>query len=132
MKNIKKLFKDAFNYATSDTYEERVVGKFTQAGILISTAHVPDGQQPIETCIIHPEYGNSLSIIVEAYDTIEDAREGHEKWVGVMTSTELPDSLTDCANAAGIRLLIELGGEDQRPHFKRKQQPSTTQAIPSI
>ena len=86
-------------YNDIDNYEERKVANFEGEGFVIDTAAASDGRQPYETGIEHPEYRNGRWVIVEAYNTKEEAKVGHDKWVKTMTAKELPKELIDCANA---------------------------------
>ncbi len=82
-------------------YEARKVTRFEDADNLITvdTCSVSDGHHPYETGIEHPEYNGGLFIIVEAYDTIEDAQKGHDKWIEIITHEPLPVALEDCQNS---------------------------------
>lgn len=64
-----------------DNYDDRVVGRDEFDWGYISTAQVSDGRQPIETAIGHEEYNNGKLVIVEAYDTVEEAKVGHARWI---------------------------------------------------
>ncbi len=97
-------------------YEQRKVANFTKDELVIDTASVTDGDHPYETGILHPEYNDGDWIIVEAYDSKEDAQRGHDDWVKIMTAKELPDELRDCVNA-GIGKLSESIGNNVT--FKR-------------
>lgn len=88
-----------------NNYEDRKVDRYEEGDLLISTAFVSDGIKPYETAIAHPSYNNGAFIIVEHYDIKEDAVEGHKKWVDIMTSEHLPDTLCDCKNAMISNLL---------------------------
>ncbi len=81
-------------------YESRVVARTDiNYGFGISTAEVNDGEKPYETAIAHPEYNSGKLIIVEAYDTRDEAQAGHIKWKNVMTADLLPNELVDCCNS---------------------------------
>ena len=82
-----------------ENYESRCVDRFETDWGFISTARVSDGQKPFETGVKHNRYHDNRLTIVEAYDTVEEAKAGHERWVSTMTAAELPESLTDCENA---------------------------------
>ena len=86
-------------------YEDRRVGKHEADGLFISTALVRDGDKLFETAVEHPEYNNGTMIIVEAYDTREDAAKGHERWIATMTSEPLPRHLQDCQNSTISKFL---------------------------
>jgi hypothetical protein len=86
-----ELFKMMFNY------EERAVAHYESGVLAVDTCSVSDGEKEFETAVMHPSYLSNW-IIVEAYDTKEDAEKGHEKWVNIMMAEELPDKLVDCGN----------------------------------
>ena len=95
-------------------YESRKVGKWeTENGEqMVSTVRVSDGQKAYETAFQHPDYNDGKMVIVEAYDTHEEAVTGHEKWEQVMTAGPLPDALRDCCNA-GVAQLLDVISEDE-------------------
>lgn len=66
---------------------------------MVSTVAVSDGAKPFETAFEHPEYNEGSMVIVEAYDTREEALAGHGRWLKVMLDGPLPDEITDCCNA---------------------------------
>jgi hypothetical protein len=80
-------------------YEQRKVDRFEKDALIIDTASVTDGEHPYETGVCHPKYNDGDWVIVESYDTNEDARAGHARWVARMTGDNLPDSLDECSNA---------------------------------
>ena len=87
-------------------YDERRVDRYENDEILVSTVEVTDGDKPFETAIKHPEYGKTgAMIIVEKYDTVEQAQKGHTKWVELVKTDTLPDTLVDCQNAAVSKLI---------------------------
>ena len=92
-----------------DNYDDRKVDYFEDGDLRVSTASITDGSQPYETAIAHPEYNSGKYVIVEAYDNAQQAQARHDKWVALMTSDDLPDSLTDCANA-GVSQIGEMFG----------------------
>lgn len=61
--------------------------------LFVSTIFARDTKR-YETAIAHAEFKDNALIIVEQYDTEEDAQTGHHKWLDVMKNnpTELPDS----------------------------------------
>jgi len=93
-----------------DTYRERLIAVFEgEEGLTVDTCRVSDGQQPYETGIEHPEYNEGAWVIVEAYDTPEEAQGGHERWVRIMTD-DPPAQLVDCCNSEVAKRYAELGG----------------------
>lgn len=93
-------------------YEQRKVNLYRKDSLFISTVKVTDGDKIYETAIAHPEYNKGTLIIVDKYDTIEEAKRGHEKWVITMTSDNLPEKLVDCQNS----WISKLAGPEE---FKR-------------
>ena len=71
---------------------------FENEDVVVDTGQVNDGFKPYETYVKHILYKPGGSLIVEAYDTPEEASKGHEKWVNILTSDPLPESLMDCGN----------------------------------
>lgn len=98
-----------FSFLTSMyNYESRKVGRDEFDWGFVSTCSVPDGDHLYETGVSHDKFREDGNlIIVEAYDTKEDAIAGHKKWVKVMTSQELPEELIDCKNAEISQLIDE-------------------------
>ena len=92
-------------------YEDRKVDCHEDDTLIVDTARCSDGRKPYETAVQHPEYNSGKWVIVEAYDTKEEAQEGHNKWVAKMTSASIPPSLKDCGNAGVSQLLDAFGGE---------------------
>jgi hypothetical protein len=86
-------------------YSSRKVARDDFAWGFVSTASMSDGEKPYETAVCSREYGKEHDIsqvdemiIVEAYDTREEAEAGHKRWVETMT-TNPPDKLVDCCNS---------------------------------
>ena len=96
-----------FLYAL-DNYEDRKVDNTDVGESEIDTCSVPDGIQNYETAVKHPKYNHGKWVIVEAYDTKEDAQDGHNRWVRVMSSISLPQKLVDCRNS----YISQLGDEE--------------------
>lgn len=102
-----EFINDMFNY------ESRKVASWQNetGDQMVSTARVSDGNQPFETAFEHPEYNDGKIVIVEAYDTKEEAEAGHVRWLKVMTEGPLPDSLRECCNAGVAQLLGALSDD---------------------
>lgn len=94
---------DLFGFMSmADNYEGRKVARYDKDGVFVDTALVTDATQPYETAVQHPSYNDNKLIIVELYDTKEEAKEGHNRWVKTMTSDELPDKIKDVSTASVI------------------------------
>src|SRR5438128_507857 len=95
-------------------YEDRYVGRYDYVDGFISTARVSDGAQPYETAVADNRYtrsdGKKTIVVVEAYDSVGDAKAGHARWVKSMTEGPLPTTLSDCYNAH-IGQMAKVAGE---------------------
>ncbi len=76
-------------------YEGRKVDRYKVGDLFVSTVRVTDSAKPFETGVVHPAYNNNEPIVVELYNTKEEAQEGHNKWVKIMTARKLPWQLVD-------------------------------------
>jgi len=103
-------------------YEQRKVDNFTdkEKGIFVDTCMVTDSSQPYETAIEHPKYNRGKMIIVEMYDTKEEAQTGHDKWVKTMTGKNLPKTLKDVSSCEIAKILEEADKSDWRINKKAK------------
>lgn len=101
------------------THKYREVAHYEQDGIIVDTARVSDGFQPIETAVAHPEYNNGKWVIVAAYDTIEAATSGHDEWARKMTTEPLPDKLVDCQNNPMAKMGASIGVKMEFPRERR-------------
>ena len=54
---------------------------FNDDGGVVSTVEASDGERPYETAIHHPSISGWKWIVVDAYDSWEDASSGHKAWV---------------------------------------------------
>ncbi len=95
---------------TFGTAEQRRVAVYQKGDILVSTMRVVDSQQPFETAVEHPEYNGGDIIIVEMYQTREDAAAGHKRWLKTMTSGNLPNEIVD-KSTSSIALLCDADGD---------------------
>lgn len=92
-------------------YKERLVENTKVNGAVIDTCRVTDSSNAYEIDITHPYYNNNRWVIVETYDTKEEARRGHKKWVDIFSSPELPEVLTD-EGTSGVGVIYKmLGGK---------------------
>ena len=89
-------------------YEERDFFVSTISGVV-------DSEHSCETAVCHKKYYGGKWIVAEEYDTPEDAKIGHEKWVGVMKIP--PDELAD-VSTSGFYKDRDAGGTAWRVHRK--------------
>src|SRR5437016_4885712 len=75
------LFAEGFEHRGAVRFEEHLDQplKITVRTILVAGAG--SGVKPYETGIKHPLYNDGRWICVAAYDTPEEARAGHDRWV---------------------------------------------------
>lgn len=96
-------------FGMKTNYKERVVDNYKNGDLIVDTAAVTDADQPYETGIQHPSYNNNKWVIVELYDTKEEAQTGHDKWVKTMTQDVIPSKLTDVSTCEIIKFAKSLG-----------------------
>lgn len=84
-------------------YKERVVANDIINGVTIDTAAETDSDQPYETGINGKMYNGNEWVIVELYDTKEEAINGHKKWVELFKK-EFPETLTDVSSSTICKL----------------------------
>lgn len=77
------------------TYESRKVGRYDKNGVVISTCSVIDSPEPYETAVSHKLFNDGSYIIVQKYDSTEEANKGHEAWIKKMTAKKLPETIKD-------------------------------------
>lgn len=96
---------DIFGFLSDvGNYEDRLVENTKLPNLaVVDTVRVSDAEKDYETAVSHPDYNEGDWIVVEAYDTAQQAKEGHAKWVNVME--EPPDMLED-KGLAGVRRLF--------------------------
>ena len=105
-----------FNFTGMEgNYDSRSIDRTNFSWGFISTARVTDGSKPIETAIKSDEYApldtpekTDQMIIVESYDSVEDAEAGHEKW-RLLMETDPPNKLVDCCNSGIADLINGIG-----------------------
>jgi hypothetical protein len=79
------------------THEQRAVANYKKDGVELDTCSVTDySDKPYETGLLHPKYNKGKWVIVEAYKTKEEAQAGHDKWVALLESGNLPSKIEDC------------------------------------
>jgi len=88
-----------------NNYEERKIDRYEKDEITIDTCAVTDSDEPYETGIKHPKYKDGEWVIVEMYNSKEEAETGHNKWVKIMTSDNLPEELVDVSTCTVVKLL---------------------------
>ena len=101
-------------------YEDRKVARehFPSCDAFLSTCRVSDGLKEYETALEHPKYNSGKLIIVESYDTKEEAMEGHLRWQKLIIDNALPETIVDCMNGEAAELIMLI---DKAPlSFKRE------------
>lgn len=100
-------------FLMGDTYESRKVGRFDAEWGFVSTAAVTDAEQPYETAVEHRDFNHGKMVIVEPYETREEAERGHERWVATMTADKLPERLVDRGLSGVSQLLDVFSGDNE-------------------
>jgi len=103
----------------ADNYDERAVARYEEGDVFVDTCRVYDSAQPYETAVGHPEYNNGNLIIVQLYDTKEEAQIGHDFWVKNMTTEPLPDIIKDVSTAIIMELVDAFSDNDDHRYFER-------------
>lgn len=104
--------------ADMNNYEERKVANYKENDLFVDTCRVSDSSKPYETAVAHPTYNNGELIIVELYDTIEEAKEGHERWVDKMLNNP-PRQIVDVSTAGAAILLRAM---NDLPAYERAEE----------
>ncbi|MHC4620122.1 MAG: hypothetical protein ACYTEQ_20435 [Planctomycetota bacterium] len=107
-------------FAMEDTYEERAIARYEEGDLIVDTCRVTDASQPFETGVCHPAYNGGTWVIVEMYETREEAQAGHDQWVATMTADKLPESLVD-VGTAGIAEMLDAVAEDTEWRIRNKE-----------
>lgn len=98
-------------------YESRKVANTKIEEGIVDTCSVTDSAQPFETGIQSHLYNDGEWVIVESYDTKEEASEGHEKWVKILASK--PETLQDNGQSEVVQFAKALGA-DLNKEFPKK------------
>lgn len=93
----------------ANTYENRKVARYEKDDVFVDTCRITDSEQPYETAVAHPKYNDNKIVIVEMYNTEEEAKRGHSKWVKKMTSKKLPKTLKDVSTSDVVEFAQVLG-----------------------
>ena len=92
-------------------YEDRKVDRYEEGNLIVDTCAVTDSDQPYETGVCHTLYNDGDWVIVEMYEDERSAKEGHDRWVKVMTDQVLPSKLEDVSTAE-IEKLCKMAKEN--------------------
>lgn len=75
------------------------VARYEKDSLRVDTCGVTDSAQSFETAVQHPEYNNGKWVVVEMYTSREAAQSGHDRWVQIVTTDQLPKELRDVSTA---------------------------------
>ena len=107
---------EMFNFfGMMGNYEDRKVDRYEKDGLMVDTCEVTDSDQPFETAVEHPNYNEGMMVVVQMYDTKEEAQIGHDNWVKLMTTKNLPKALHDVSTAAIAKLCEAIGIDIRKP-----------------
>lgn len=98
--------------------EQVALYRNAKTGIAVSTVKVPDGIKLYKTAVQHPDYtekecGCLSLIVVETYDTEEEAKAGHDRWATKMVS-DVPSTLLMVMNSRHMLPAFEAVGVTER------------------
>lgn len=84
----------------TDNYDQRKLSNYEGKDIegnkfVLDTCLVTDSIKPYETAFSHKFYNDGLWVILESYDTKEEATVGHDKYIELFTNHELPETVKD-------------------------------------
>lgn len=79
----------------------------------VRTCSTPDGTRPYETFVKHPEYHAEIAMSVEAYETEEEAKAGHDRWVEMYQQDTLPATIEETCNSPIARMVLTPNGGDK-------------------
>ena len=97
------IFNNIYGIATmSDNYDKRCVANDKRANFTLDTALVTDRDWLYETAVHHRCFNDDCWIILDGCDTIEEAREIHQKWLDFL-ETDSYDNLKDYFNGQSYR-----------------------------
>lgn len=100
--------------------EDRKLANTEVDGGVVDTCRVTDSSKPFETGIAHPSYNEGKWVIVELYDSKEDALSGHEKWIEKIKMK--PDFLEDINECEFGDFAEAVCPGSTRMKFPRKQE----------
>ena len=87
MYTIDTLYENIFGIVTMcDNYEERKVENTQNDKFILDTARVTDRNWIYETAVKHKDFNYNDWIVLESYDDVESAKEGHSKWLRFLDS----------------------------------------------
>ncbi len=105
-------------FLDANNHEERLVDRYEESNVFVDTCAVSDSTRPYETAVAHPAYNGNKIIIVEEYDTKEDAQKGHDKWVKIITAKKLPRIIEDVSTSGVVEFAKSLGTDVTGPREK--------------
>lgn len=95
-------------------YKERKVDNFKNDKICIDTCYASD-TGAYETGIESKYYNNGNWVIVQEYESKEEAIKGHQEWIEKMTIDELPAVLMEVSTCK----IAKLSGNNGTLHYKK-------------
>lgn len=105
-----------FMFMGNDYEQRKVENSVLENGAEIDTCSVSDSAQPYETAVKHTHYNGGKWVIVELYDSKQEAQEGHNRWVVTMSANPLPKTLRDVSSAGIAQFVDVFGGDDWRDY----------------
>lgn len=79
---------------SAQQHQDRKTGHYDGEGLIIDTCYAPDTGY-YETALSKEGINNGSWIIIEEYYDEKESTEGHNKWVKLFTSNDLPEEIKD-------------------------------------
>lgn len=118
------MFDDIFNmFMMAGNEEERRVKRYESDDVVVSTVLVTDSEFQYETAISHVSYNNGNWVVVENYETEEEAATGHDVWEKKAKDDALPDVLVDVSGCWAGKTLNNLRPEEALHMRQRAEFP---------
>ena len=110
---------DLFGIGNMGNYAERAVARWPEGeDWIVDTCRITDSDKPFETAVKHAGYNGGKMVIVEEYKDEESAQKGHDKWVKIMSSDELPERLISVSTCEAAKFYDAIGGDGFRQNPK--------------
>lgn len=104
----------------ADNYKDRKIANDTINEVMIDTVEVNDNYEfPYETGVCSKFYNNNKWVIVEQYQTKEQAEIGHSKWLKQFTNKDkMPQTLKD-VSTCGVAQLRNIFAKEKDLTFEK-------------
>lgn len=102
-----------------DNYEDRKIDNYQGENFEIDTCRVTDASSPYETAIKHELFNDGKWIVIEEYDTAEEAQQGHDQWVDQLNNTPVDQLVLKDVSTSETAELCNIFWKDEDKEFKK-------------